>query len=305
MDPTDLRAFVAVAEHGGFRAAAQALYTSQPSLSRIVRRLETKLGVQLLERGPWGVRLTGHGQTLLTGARRVLEAIRRLEEETTGSWASTVRLGAAATGAGSYLARFLSRWIPAHPELRIEMLEDGAAALRGRLEKGECDLAVVADPLPATFGHLPITTVTVQAVLPPGHRLAASQESLAVQELNGERVLVNGRPFLSTEMLLAACRLAGSEPQVVYECTVGHTLAALAEAGMGIAALGDSVDLRGFDLPRRYLHDGDGAPLAFDLHIAWQKTWAMPPVVEQFVHELSAYTTTRQGGRRQGRTRRG
>jgi DNA-binding transcriptional LysR family regulator len=285
-----LRAFVAVVEHGGFRAAAQARFTSQPSLSRLVARLEADLGVILLDRGPGGVRPTSHGEALLAGARRIVETIEEVRAATVKSGTTTVRLGTAATAAGSYLAPFLSHWIPAHPELRIVMLEDGAGRLRRRLERRECDLAVVAAPVPDTFDHLPITTVTVQALLPPGHRLASTSEPLAVHEVHGERLLVNGRPFLSTELLLAACRLAGSEPQIVYECSVGQTLAALAEAGLGIAVLGDSVDLRGFAMPRRYLHNGDGEPLAFDLHIAWPKAQPLEPVVDRFVRELSAYT---------------
>jgi LysR family hydrogen peroxide-inducible transcriptional activator len=59
------------------------------------------------------------------------------------------------------------------------------------------------------------------------------------------------------------------EVQVVYECSVGQTLAALAEAGLGIAIFGDSVDLRGFDQVRRPIAGTDGRALSFDLHAAW------------------------------------
>jgi LysR family hydrogen peroxide-inducible transcriptional activator len=293
VDLDALQAFVAVVEHGGFRAAAQDRFTSQPSLSRLVARLEAELGVTLLHRGPGGVRPTSHGETLLAGAHRILHTMEEVRAATVTHGTTTVRLGTAATAAGSYLAPFLSHWIPAHPELRIVMLEDGGSRLRRRLERRECDLAVVAAPVPDMFDHLPITTVTVQALLPPGHRLASSTEPVAVHELHGERILVNGRPFLSTELLLAACRLAGSEPQIVYECSIGQTLAALAEAGLGIAVLGDSVDLRGFTMPRRNLHNGDGEPLAFELHIAWPKAEPLAPIVDQFVRELSAYTAGR------------
>jgi len=289
MDVPELRAFLAVVDEGGFRAASRALYVSQPAVTRMVARVESELRGPVLTRGPGGVKLTPHGEQLVPMARRLIALLDQVRNTSHMRGMATLRLGTAATAAGSFLARFLSEWIPAHPELRIQMLHDGAARLRARLEDDECDAAIVAAPVPDAFDHLPITTVRVQAFLPPGHPLAGSHEPLSVHDLHGQRLLVNGRPFLSTELLFSACRLAGSEPEIVYECGVGQTLAALAEAGLGIAVLGDSVDLRGFDLPRRYVHDGTGSVLAFELHIAWRRSSQFPPIVTQFFRELSLH----------------
>lgn len=289
MELADLQAFVAIAERGGFRAAADFLRVAQPALTRRVRRLEDELAVKLLERGPWGVRLTERGRQFLQGARRVLEAAEDVRRVGRGGLRHTIRLGAAATAAGSFLARFLATWIRAHPEVRLMMLEDGARNMRLRLAHRECDLGIVAAPIPLTFEHRFVTTVRVQALLPPGHPLAGSAEPLQVEALHGERVLVNGEGFLSTDLLRSACRLAGVGPEVVYQCSVGQTLAALAEAGLGIAIMGDSVDLRGFDLPRRYICDREGRVLSFDLHIAWLRDRDLPPVERQFVDNLVEY----------------
>lgn len=69
---------------------------------------------------------------------------------------------------------------------------------------------------------------------------------------------------------------------------VGQTLAALAEGGMGIANLGDSVDLRGFSLPTRPLRDGGGKALDFDLHLAWLAEKRLTPWCKRFVEHLAA-----------------
>lgn len=289
MELADLQAFVAIAERGGFRAAADYLRVAQPSLTRRVRRLEAELGERLLERGPWGVRMTEAGRQFLQGARRVLEAVEETRRVGRGGLRHTIRLGAAATAAGSFLARFLATWIPAHPEVRLMMLEDGARNMRVRLANRECDLGIVAAPIPPAFEHRFVTTVRVQALLPRTHPLAASTEPLLVEALHRQRVLVNGDGFLSTDLLRSACRLAGVEPEVVYHCSIGQTLAALAEAGLGIAIMGDSVDLRGFDLPRRYVCDQEGRVLAFDLHVAWLREREQPAVERQFVDDLVAY----------------
>lgn len=68
-----LRAFEAVAKHGGFTAAANALFTSQSALSRHVIALEQTLGHQLLVRRPHGLVLTKAGQFLLQAVTKSLD----------------------------------------------------------------------------------------------------------------------------------------------------------------------------------------------------------------------------------------
>jgi DNA-binding transcriptional LysR family regulator len=290
VDVRDLEAYVAVVDHGGFRRAADALFVSQSSLTRRVARLEQDLGVTLLERGPHGLRMTGHGEVLLSGARRVMGALDEVRDAAVGTWRDSIRLGCTATAAGSYLTEFLSRWIPDHPATRVTMVEDGAQGLRRRLEERECDAAVVASPVPSGFQSLPVTRARVLAVLPPGHRLAGTGGPLRVDELDREPVLVNGPSFLATELLMSACRVASVEPEVVYECSVGQTLAALAEAGLGVAVISDTVDRRGFSLPTRPLCDRDGGLLTFELRVAWLRERPLPPVVREFVTSLSEFT---------------
>lgn len=288
MDSTDLRAFLAVVETGGFRSAAKALFSSQPSVSRAVTRLENELGVALLTRGRSGSELTAHGEALRNGAPGILAKMERVRVETVGREPTTLRLGVAPAAAGSFLARFLSTWIPQHHELRIVMLHGGAAGLRTKLENDECDAAIISAPVPRSFEHHPLATIRLVACIPPGHRLAGSTEPLAVTELHREAILVNGNSFLTTQLLAAACQLVGSDPDIVYQCEVDQTLAALVEAGLGIAIVGDNVDLRGFNLPRRLLHNGDGSVLSFDLHVAWRKDADLAPAAIHFLTALSS-----------------
>lgn len=287
----DIATFVAVVEHGGFRAASEALFISQPSISRRIKRLEAELGVTLLERGAWGLRLNGHGEALFRSARPLLAMLDEAREAAVGGREQTIRLGAAASAAGGFLAGFLTTWIPNYPASRLVMIEGATVALRERLLRFECDAAVLAAPIPPNLAHRPLTRVRVQALLPEQHPLAADDGPLPVTDLDGVGILLPGEGFLVTELTNAACRLAGVTPDVLYECTVGQTLAALATAGLGVAILGDKTDVRGYDLPRRDLRDPAGNALEYELHIAWMRERPLRPIVHTFIEELYEATS--------------
>jgi DNA-binding transcriptional LysR family regulator len=70
--PTKLEAFVAVAEEGGFSAAARRLCISQPALSQTINAIERRLGVELFIRSTTGVQSTTAGRALLDEARAIL-----------------------------------------------------------------------------------------------------------------------------------------------------------------------------------------------------------------------------------------
>src|SRR5258708_31447869 len=85
MELRHLRYFVAVAAHGSFNRAAEALHLTQPALSRQVKDLEDELGMPLLVRGQNAVKLTEAGDLFYEEAREVLaradEAVQRVRGE--------------------------------------------------------------------------------------------------------------------------------------------------------------------------------------------------------------------------------
>lgn len=283
----DLRSFVAVAGAGSLRAAAARLFTSQPTLSRAVSRLEAQLGVELLVRGARGVQLTRHGELLLARAHRLLAAASDLRREIAAQGAGTLQLGATATSARRLLAPYLASWLPAHPEIRVKGIEDSEPRLHDHLEMGRCDLAIVTGPVSSGLESLHVVTANVIAVFPPGHPRSGDADPVRVLDLAGEPLLLNGDRFPSTALLRRAMDTAGVHPDVVYECSAGQTLAAMTEAGLGVAIFGDTVDLRGFDLPRHPVLDAVGEALTFDLYVAWPRQ--APPWVRDFALGLSTF----------------
>lgn len=289
MDFRDLEAFLAVVDHSGFRLAAESLYQSQSSLSRRIKRLEQELNVELLERGPWGVRLTAPGEAVLEGARRVLGAVEELRLATSGAREQFLTIGSSPTATRSYLAKFLPIWMQQRPEAKVKMLYDGTARLRYRLLNKECDAAILASPVPAECETVLLARVGLVAAVPEGHPFAAVNEPLPVDDLQSQPLLVRGASYHSTRLLLSAFRLRGVEPEIVFECPSAQTLIKLAESGMGIAVVSDSTEMSGTRILQRRLAASDGKPIQFDLHLSWMREGPLPANLFAFSADLVTF----------------
>ncbi|GAA3949019.1 LysR family transcriptional regulator [Microbacterium soli] len=286
----DVQAFIAVASTGSFRSAAGQLFTSQPAISRSVARLEADLGVRLLERGPRGATVTPAGEAALHRARVLASEVVALRTEARNGSRATIRLGAAATAAGSYLAPFLARWIPSNTTVRLQVIENGSARLRHQLIAGECDIAIVAPPIPPQFHSLPIARVGIRAYFPEGHELDVDDGPVSITDLAKFDLLVNDPSFLSTQELTASFEAAGLHPQVVYESSNAHTLAALAEAGVGVAVFASTVDVRGIPLASRAIRDRAWNSLGFSLRVAWSAGPRTPSYIREFGRLISEFS---------------
>jgi DNA-binding transcriptional LysR family regulator len=124
---SELTAFLAVAEHRSFRAAAKQLGLSPPALSHAVRGLEESLNVRLFNRTTRSVALTEAGEHLL---RRVGPALADLQEgidevASAGTRPSgSIRISAAEAGARPLLLNVLPTFLQTYPDIHVEIVVD-------------------------------------------------------------------------------------------------------------------------------------------------------------------------------------
>jgi DNA-binding transcriptional LysR family regulator len=119
----DIEAFVAVAERGGFAAAAKKLERDPSVLSRRVSQLEARLGVRLLARTTRRVSLTDAGVTYLKRVQGVLEELAIADREASDKAATlkgTIRATFPNTFGRMWVAPLLPGFLSAHPQIRIE-----------------------------------------------------------------------------------------------------------------------------------------------------------------------------------------
>ncbi|WP_090047742.1 LysR family transcriptional regulator [Lentzea fradiae] len=186
IETRELRYFVAVAEELHFGRAAERLGIAQPPLSRAIRQLEHRLGVQLLDRDRRGVALTEAGKALLHEAKTALDAIaaatRRTQRAAAGSRSLVLVTKAGAT---HELLEQLLAAAEAEPDpVDVEVLLCEVGEQAGLLRDGTADVAIMHRPYDdlAGFDTEDVLTEGQVAILPRAHPLA-SREKLLLEEV--------------------------------------------------------------------------------------------------------------------------
>lgn len=235
MDLRQLRYFVAIAEHGTITAAAGSLFITQPSLSQQIRVLERGLGVELLERGRDGVRLTAAGRELLPRARDLITAA---EEAIT----ATRRAGAAPP---LRIGCFRGPWNTAdvvdalsavHP-VTVQIL--GQDEVVAGLSTGTLDAALVyyADDLPlelpAGVRTRHIASEPILLALSSAHPLAEAG-TIAWSELAEVEWVAMTPPCYQHSMLVHLCRTYGGFKPRIAKLGDGWDVKALIDEGHGV-----------------------------------------------------------------------
>lgn len=172
LENSELRAFRAVIEEGGFRRAAEALHLSQSAVSQAVAGLEGKLGTALIRRGKElrlteaGRRLFDHAFEVLTGEQQTLEDIAQLRR----GQSETLNLALSASINRFYAPALISEYYRRNPQVRMKVAEMPArniiyAVLAGNVELG---FGPFQKDMQA-FTTVPLYTDTRHLVVSPGH----------------------------------------------------------------------------------------------------------------------------------------
>jgi DNA-binding transcriptional LysR family regulator len=235
---TQLRTLLAVADQGGFTAAAEQLGTTQPAVSRAIHALEVELGTPLLARSRDGVRLTEAGRRALGHARDALAEHDRLRVDvaaTAGRVTGTLRLASIPSATARLLPARLRTFTTRYPQVQVRLFEGTDQEVRRWLEQGAAEVAVVTLPTTGTkLDTRPLAQDELVAVLPAGHQLAA-RPSVPLAALAAE-------PFiLSTggcqPLIAAAARRAGARLNLAFEARETATVLAMVAARLGVSVV--------------------------------------------------------------------
>ena len=231
---------VELSERLNFRAAAEAQFVTQSTLSAGIKELETLLGVQLVERDQRHVRLTAVGEDVVARGRDVLAAAADLAETARSAarpLCGLLRLGAIPTIAPFLLPRVLPALRRAHKELKLHLREDLTERLLERLHAGSLDVALIA--LPFETGNLYVREVFTDEFWFVARKDASASrgKEVAIQEIATSDMLLLEEGHCLRDHAIAACgpRRGAWQPRV--EATSLTTLIQMIEGGWGVTLL--------------------------------------------------------------------
>ncbi|GAB2691861.1 LysR family transcriptional regulator [Nocardia thraciensis] len=240
MPSDDLHWFLTLAELERVGAAADQLHLAQPTLSRMLARLEQRLGVPLFDRHGKRLTLNDFGRIYYEHARRAqaeLDAAGRELSDLTNPAKGVVRL--------TFLHSFGARLVPelvagfrrGSGRITFTLSQDAAEAVTARVLDGTADLGLVSPrPAAAGLGWRTLLRQRLALGVPADHRLAGRRQVRLAEAADAEFVAMP-TGFGMRRILDDLCAAADFRPRVGLESSDLVTVAGLVAAGLGVALL--------------------------------------------------------------------
>ena len=236
----ELGFFLRVAEEASFSAAARSLDLDPSTISKVIQRLENRLGVRLFHRTSRVLQLTQEGEQFLSAAQKVMQAVE--DAEASVSPAATeatgvLRISSTAAFARRRLAPLLPEFLQQQPLVRVEVI---VAPTPPDLFEQQIDISFQS-------GNIPDSTLVARRIATARWHLCAAPAYLqragtpkSAAELAAHQCL-NFLPgsFRSRWPLKAGEQIVTHEPKAAAAANNGDMLCTLATLGMGIARLAD------------------------------------------------------------------
>lgn len=284
MELRHVEALVEVARRGGFMAAAKALATTQPTISKAVRQLEHDCGAVLLTRLRRGVRLTEAGEAVARRGAAMLVEREHLRAELSGLKGlatGRLRLGIPALGGGVLFAPLVAKFRRLYPHIEIELRQHGSVRLQEAVRAGEIELGATLAPAPEEFGWQPVCDEPLMALVPAGHALAA-RKSVKLADIASSPFVFFEQEFVLNGLIDAACRRRGLTLSAAARSGSADFIVALVAAGLGLALL-----------PRLEMATRSGLPvkavelaepdLRWTLGLIWRRDAVLSPPAERWL----------------------
>lgn len=285
MDFKQVSYFTAVAQEGSFSKAAETLGVSQPTLSIAVKKLEEELGVKLFYSFDRRQHLTDEGLRLLDGTKQMLELYRKTVEDVKTSISvssGTFTLGLSPLFGACFFGDLIPSFSAAYPNIKINMIEDGANRINQRIEDGTVDLAVTLKTEQISiFESCHFSTQKNVALLHKSHPLA-NAPSISVRDLQNDSFAIFNEDFILHQQIMSACRSAGFRPKIALLSSQWDFMVELVARNRAVSILPKPV-LDKYPTPNIRCIPLSDSMKYWDIALAWNKQKYMPKACRLFL----------------------
>ncbi len=287
MEFRELKYFLAVAREQSISKAAEALYITQPNLSRQMQNLEKEIGQQLFIRGTKKITLTEAGRLLRKRAEEIIELYNQTETELTkpiNDISGDIYIG----GGESYVMGLIAK--AAHfvqndyPDVKFHLFSGDSGTISERLDKGLIDFGIFIEPFDLSkYEYLRLPLYDTWGVLMRKDSPLAGKEFITPEDL-WDKPIIRSRQSIGKNKVSEWFGKSDEELNIVATGNLLYNMSLLVEEGLGYAVCLDKIinTSGNSNLCFRPLHP----ELISHLDIAWKKYQVFPKCTEIFLRRL-------------------
>ena len=259
MDVPGYLAFIEVARHGSFSKAAEALFITQPAVSKRVAQLEQQLNCQLFDRIGRKALLNEAGSALLPIAQRIVQDIQesqRIIDNLSGEIAGKLPLVTSHHIGLRRLPNILKSFTRKYPKVRLDLAFMDSENACHELEQGHYELGIVTLPL-TPLKNLKLTPLwddPLAIAVVTDHPLS-KQKNITLEELAKYPAILPSTGTYTRTVIEAAIMSRQKKLEVILETNYLETIRTMVSTGIGWSALPKTmIDADLLEIPIPNLH---------------------------------------------------
>jgi len=225
-------------------AAAEALFTSQPAISKQIKLLEEELGIQIfLRNGKRITALTEPGKGLLAIARRMLldaENFKQFADEFHSKDSGHLTLATTHTQARYALPPVVKQFIERYPKVKLGLHQGNPTQIAEQVLNGEADICIATESLTLYDGLVTLPCYEWQhcVITPPDHPLLLEPE-LTLESIARYPIITYDHAFSGRSKINEAFEKAGIVPDIALTAIDADVIKTYVELGLGIGILAE------------------------------------------------------------------
>jgi DNA-binding transcriptional LysR family regulator len=226
-----------IVNNGSFTKAAKNNFVSQPTLSKSVKKLETKLKIELFDRSTRSLILTDAGKLVYSQANKIRRATNELNElldDLMHTPSGEIKIGIPPLIGTLFFPEIAKHFGKQYPQISLQLFEHGSKLVENLVEDGQIDMGIVVLPVNKNkFNTLPFFKNEFKLFASCKHSLA-NQQIVKVADLKKENFILFNQEFSLHELVIQQCEQAGFYPNIAYESSQWDLITELIDAQVGV-----------------------------------------------------------------------
>jgi DNA-binding transcriptional LysR family regulator len=235
-----IETFIAVADYLNFTKAAEELYVTQSSVSKLIKSLEDELDTQLFYRTP-NIELTEVGKSIYKQCINIMNLMKSIPLEVENYHElnkGEINIGIPPLTGSSFFPEIIGEFNYKYPNIKIKLFEGGSKQIETRLEEGKLDIGImVSNPSKSEiydsieFVRSPLLVVVNK------NSVLANKNVISFDDLRNQKFVLFQEDFKLNDNIIERCKLEGFEPYIICKSSQKEFIAEMVAFGVGVAFL--------------------------------------------------------------------